>query len=102
MKNFSQTIIDGEKYISSKQAAKLTDYTSDYIGQLCRQQKIKSIRVGRDWLVSEKNILEYRGILSSADVVFEKPISENYKRDKYTKKFSSKKYQGLSMYYNLE
>src|SRR3989344_5076234 len=73
MKNFSETIIDGEKYISSKQAANLANYTSDYIGQLCRGEKIKARRIGRDWFVSESSLLAYQNKLPEP-IIFEKPI----------------------------
>ena len=49
-----------EKYISSKQAAKITGYSSDYVGQLCRLGKVRSKRIGRDWMISEKSILNYK------------------------------------------
>ena len=49
-----------EKYISSKQAAKITGYSSDYVGQLCRLGKVRSKRIGRDWMISERSILNYK------------------------------------------
>ncbi|MDP3784669.1 MAG: hypothetical protein Q8R12_01160, partial [bacterium] len=49
-----------EKYISSKQAAKMTGYSSDYVGQLCRLGKVRSKRIGRDWMISERSILNYK------------------------------------------
>src|SRR3989344_9222661 len=49
-----------EKYISSKQAAKITGYSSDYVGQLCRLGKVRSKRIGRDWMISESSILNYK------------------------------------------
>ena len=52
--------MSGEKYISSKQVAKITGYTSDYVGQLCRLGKVKCRRISRDWMVSERSILNYR------------------------------------------
>ncbi|KKS95136.1 MAG: Periaxin, partial [Candidatus Giovannonibacteria bacterium GW2011_GWB1_43_13] len=64
MKNSFYIYFDGEKYISSKQVAALTGYAKDYIGQLCRLEKIKCQRSGRDWLVSEKSILNYKIKLS--------------------------------------
>ena len=39
---------DSKVYISSKKAAKLTGYTTDYIGQLCRLGKLPSKMVGRN------------------------------------------------------
>jgi len=53
--------IKGEKYISSKRAAKIAGYATDYVGQLARAQKIKATRVGRSWYVSEIDILKHAG-----------------------------------------
>lgn len=52
--------LNGEKYISSKQAAKITGYTKDYVGQLCREGKIVAQLVGRNWYISEKSIHKHR------------------------------------------
>ena len=60
MTNYSEIYSDGEKYISSKRASALTGYAKDYIGQLCRLEKIRCQRSGRDWLVSEQSILSYK------------------------------------------
>src|SRR3989344_6246442 len=49
---------EGKKYISSKLAAQLTGYASDYIGQLCRDGKVLSKMVGRSWYVSVESILD--------------------------------------------
>jgi len=32
--------IDGKKFISLKRASEVTGYTNDYVGQLCRSEKI--------------------------------------------------------------
>ena len=52
--------LNGEKYISSKRAAKITGYTKDYVGQLCREGKIIAQLVGRNWYVSEASIHKHR------------------------------------------
>ena len=36
--------LDGVKYISAKRAADLTQYSKDYVGQLCREGKILASR----------------------------------------------------------
>ena len=56
----SQIFLENEKYISIKDASSLTSYSKDYLGQLCRQDKIKSHRMGRTWYVSEKSLLSYK------------------------------------------
>ncbi len=52
--------LDGEKYISSKHAAKITGYAKDYVGQLCREGRVKARLVGRGWYVLEDSIREHR------------------------------------------
>lgn len=51
----------GDKiYISSKQAAKITGYAKDYVGQLCREGRVEAKLVGRNWYVLESSIREHR------------------------------------------
>ncbi|HYF29058.1 MAG TPA: hypothetical protein VEA36_01675 [Candidatus Paceibacterota bacterium] len=60
----------GDKiYISSKQAAKITGYAKDYVGQLCREGRVDAKLVGRNWYVLESSIREHRfGKETLADV----------------------------------
>jgi len=51
---------NGKKYISSKRAALLTGYTKDYIGQLCRAEKIEGRLVGRNWYINEMKLIEHK------------------------------------------
>ncbi|MCR4274730.1 MAG: right-handed parallel beta-helix repeat-containing protein [Candidatus Campbellbacteria bacterium] len=59
--------IENKKFISTKEASKLSGYTSDYIEQLSRAGKIESMLVGHVRLVEEKSFLafvvgaEYKG-----------------------------------------
>jgi len=55
-----ELFVGGNKYISSKRAAKLTGYTADYIGQLTRAGKVPGKLVGRAKFVDERAILEYK------------------------------------------
>lgn len=55
-----ELIIDEKKYISSKQAAKVTGYAKDYVGQLCREGRVQAQLVGRSWYVLESAILDHR------------------------------------------
>ncbi len=59
---------DNKKYLSAKDAGKLTGYTTDYIGQLCRSGKLDCKRIGRVWYVSEKSILEYGNVIENENV----------------------------------
>jgi hypothetical protein len=59
----------GDKvYISSKQAAKITGYAKDYVGQLCREGRVDAKLVGRNWFVLEASIREHRFGAESAAV----------------------------------
>lgn len=48
-------------YLTLKEAAQLTDYTADYIGQLIRQGKIEGFQVYTNvsWVTTEKAVREY-------------------------------------------
>jgi hypothetical protein len=52
--------IEGKVYISSKQAAKITGYAKDYVGQLCREGRVEARHIGRNWYVLEDAIREHR------------------------------------------
>jgi hypothetical protein len=58
-------ILQDKKYISAKRAAVIFGYSSDYVGQLCREGKIECTMVGRSWFVSEESVLSHK--LSSVD-----------------------------------
>lgn len=55
-----ELIIGEKKYVSSKQAAKMTGYAKDYIGQLCREGRVPARLVGRSWYVLETAIQDHR------------------------------------------
>jgi hypothetical protein len=59
-------ILQGKKFISAKRAAIIFGYTSDYVGQLCREGRIECTMVGRSWFVSEDSVLKHKA--SSLDV----------------------------------
>jgi hypothetical protein len=52
--------IGGDRYIKATDAAALTGYATDYIGQLCRGKKVSAERVGRAWYVSEREIVGHK------------------------------------------
>jgi hypothetical protein len=54
-----ELIFGGQKFISSRRASKVTGYSTDYIGQLCRANKIKGRLVGRSWYVSEDAVASH-------------------------------------------
>ena len=51
---------DNFNFISTKDAAKLTGYTHDYIGQLSRKGYFKSKKIGRKLLVEAEVLLAYK------------------------------------------
>ena len=52
--------ISGKTFISSKRAAKETEYTQDYIGQLCRKGLIQAQRVAGLWYVDLDSLKDYK------------------------------------------
>jgi hypothetical protein len=68
-----EIFFENKKYISVKTASSLTGYSKDYIGQLCRQDKIIHHRVGRVWYVEEQSITDYKNTPSTFD--FSKNLS---------------------------
>lgn len=52
--------IGDKSYVSSKQAAKITGYAKDYVGQLCREGRVEARLVGRNWYVLDSAIREHR------------------------------------------
>lgn len=55
-----ELLISGKNYISSKQAAKVTGYAQDYIGQLARAGNIEAQRVGGLWYVFLDSLTAYK------------------------------------------
>jgi hypothetical protein len=55
-----ELVIGDKKYLSSKQAAKVTGYAKDYIGQLCREGRVPARLVGRSWYVLESALKDHR------------------------------------------
>ncbi|HEY4504046.1 MAG TPA: hypothetical protein VJJ28_02980, partial [Candidatus Paceibacterota bacterium] len=53
--------------------AKIINYAQDYIGQLCRSEKLDCRMVGRSWFVTEESLLAHRQ--SAVDSVSEKRVS---------------------------
>lgn len=52
--------VKGEKYVKATILAKKFGYTSDYLGQLCRGEQVKSVLVGRSWYVNEDSLRAHR------------------------------------------
>lgn len=50
---------NGATYVKVSVLAKRFNYTTDYIGQLCRQGKVEAKLVGRSWFVREDSLLQH-------------------------------------------
>lgn len=70
-----QTVVfDNKEYIKASVIAKRFNYTSDYIGQLCRAEKVEAKLVGRSWYVTLDSINTHRK--GRYKIVEEKPQKE--------------------------
>lgn len=47
------------KFISLAEAAKLTNYSQDYISLLCRQGKLRAEKLGRNWVTTKEWVYGY-------------------------------------------
>ncbi len=52
--------INNKKYVTVREAGKLTGYSKDYLSQLARSGKVDSRRVGLMWYVNEESVLQYK------------------------------------------
>jgi len=52
--------LNGRTYLSTKRAAEITGYTTDYVGQLARGGKIDAQLVGRNWYIDEVSIKKHK------------------------------------------
>ena len=86
----SLRFIDGTEYISSSRASEITRYSQDYIGQLCRGDKIVSKKIGRTWYVQKSSLLSYK---DRSDEIA-KPTSE---REQISRSSNSSRSSGRSI-----
>jgi hypothetical protein len=49
-------VLDGKVFVKASSAADALGYTPDYIGQLCRAEKIEAHLVGRSWYVNQEQL----------------------------------------------
>lgn len=68
-------VIGGKSYISSKRAAILFHYTTDYIGQLSRSKKIGSVLVGRDRYVDYSSLVAYVDSVANGTTVSKESLN---------------------------
>lgn len=55
-----ELVLNGRTYLSTKRAAEITGYTTDYVGQLARGGKIDAQLVGRNWYIDEDSITKHK------------------------------------------
>jgi hypothetical protein len=53
-------VLDGKEFIKASKVARDLGYTSDYVGQLCRGEKVSAHLVGRTWYVNKDEIANYK------------------------------------------
>jgi len=59
-------LLEGKTYISSRRAAEIAGYSTDYVGQLCRAGKVDCRVVGRAWFVTEESIVRHQKAVAVA------------------------------------
>ncbi len=58
--NDEELYFGGRKFIPTRQAAKMTGYATDYVGQLSRSKKVPSKLIGRVKFIDEQALLLYK------------------------------------------
>lgn len=58
--------VEGKSFVKAAALAKKYKYTTDYIGQLCRNGKVDAQLVGRAWFVNEDSLLSHKSDRYSA------------------------------------
>jgi excisionase family DNA binding protein len=49
-----------EGWITTKEAANMTGYTTVYVRRLAREGRVDAQKAGRDWLLKRQSLLEYK------------------------------------------
>ena len=49
------------KYITLREAGKLSGYSSDYLSFLIREGRLKGQKVGKSWMTTQENLNEFLG-----------------------------------------
>ena len=88
-----EILIGDKKYISSKQAAKVTGYAKDYVGQLCREGRVPARLVGRGWYVLESAIQDHR---FGASMLKEEDIADKHASEPLSKTWEAPRYESAT------
>jgi hypothetical protein len=54
-----QLFMQSGSLIPMSQAAKLTPYSADYLSLLARKGRLRAVKISRDWLTTQEEILQY-------------------------------------------
>jgi hypothetical protein len=65
-------VIDGVTYTKASTLAKKYDYTTDYLGQLARAEKVSAQLVGRSWYIDESSLRQHSSKRVEAVAIKEK------------------------------
>ncbi len=90
----SDLYFNGKKYISVKRGSRITGYSPDYIGQLCRGGKLESRLIGKTRYVSVTSLNAYVSSLNLASKTYVKGGSKS--NDSWGTKLRSNFSQSLS------
>src|SRR3989338_7485522 len=63
----AELIFEGKKFILSRDAARISGYAPDYIGQLCRSGRLLARHIGRNWYVGEESLLAHKELCLNTD-----------------------------------
>lgn len=80
--NDEELYFDGRKFIPTRQAAKMTGYAHDYVGQLSRGKKVPSKLIGRVKFIDEQALLLYKANSDEHRKKVAKERSAEYKKER--------------------
>lgn len=74
-----ETIVDnGKTFVKATTLAKKYHYTTDYIGQLCRKDKVDAQLIGRAWFVNEDSLINHKAdrytATRSSEIIINKSV----------------------------
>ena len=64
-----------DKFITLREASKISKYNPDYLGYLIRSGKMKGRKVGRNWVTTKDDVNYYLNNLSAISKFTRKPIT---------------------------
>lgn len=82
--------VEGKEYVKAKEIARELGYTTDYIGQLCRAEKVNAKLVGRSWYVDPDSVRDhkdsrYRSVKETSKRVLEEQLQDIRKEQQEVK-----------------